>query len=277
MNTLATGSAEDVLTAFSRAAVRAGRPSVVLLAEDLPAADRVTGARVRTHKLIQQLEEIGRLRPVRRGVYAVVSLTGVVDVDLLALVDVVTPRPYVVTAGRALAYHGLSDQFFRKTVVLHVRKLTDWEWRGERTHYARLPSSRLWGGSDVRLTQRGRARMATPARALLDSLAQPEWGVTLAQVTEALDIAVADDPLFAADLAAQSARYGNASVSRRLGLLISYLHGTEMAAPFLPLRGTSRGPVLLSPSGERDGPIDKDWGIRVNANLDQLSDHRTGG
>jgi predicted transcriptional regulator of viral defense system len=277
MSTLATSSADDVLTILSRAAARAGRPSVVLLAEDLRTADRVTGSRVRTHKLIQQLEEVGRLRPVRRGVYVIASLTGVVDVDLLALVDIVTPTPYVVTAGRALTYHGLSDQFFRKTVVLHVRKLTDWEWRGERTHYARVPSGRLWGGSDVRLAQRGRVRMATPERALLDSVAQPGWGVTLAQVTEALDIAVADDPSFAADLAAQSARYGNASVSRRLGLLISYLHGTDVAAPFLPLRGTSRGPIFLSPPGERDGPIDKDWGVRVNTDLEQLSDHRRSG
>lgn len=277
MSTLATSSAEDVLIVLSRAAARAGRPSVVLLAEDLPTADQATGSRARTHKLIQQLEEVGRLRPVRRGVYVIASLTGVVDVDLLALIDVVTPRPYVVTAGRALDYHGLSDQFFRKTVVLHVRKLADWEWRGERTHYARVPSGRLWGGSDVRLAQRGRVRMATPERALLDSLAHPEWGVTLAQVTEALDIAIAEDPRFAADLAAQSARYGNASVSRRLGLLISHLHGAKMAAPFLPLRGTSRGPIFLSPSGERNGPTDKDWGVRVNVSLEQLSDHRRGG
>ena len=275
--TVLASTAEDALTALSRAAARAGRPAIVLLAEDLPTADRVTGSRVRTHKLIQQLEEVGRLRPVRRGVYVIASLTGVVEIDLLALIDVVTPKPYLVTAGRALAFHGLSDQFFRTTVVLHVRKLTDWAWRGERTHYARVHSGRLWGGSDTRLAQRGRVRMATPERAVLDSVAQPEWGVSLAQVTEALDIAVARDPGFAGHLAAQSARYGNASVSRRLGLLVSYLYGAEMAAPFLPLRGTSRGPIVLVPSGERGGLIDKDWGIRVNANLEDLSDHRRGG
>ena len=270
-------SAEAVLTAISRAAARAGRPSIVVLAEDLPPAVRVAGSLVRAHKLIQQLEDAGRLRAVRRGVYVVASATGVLDVDLLALINVVTPRPYLVTAGRALAIHGLSDQLFRRAVVLHERKLADWTWRGERTRYARVPSSRIWGGSDVVLADRSRVRVATRERALLDSLAQPSWGVTLSQVTEALDLALGEGSLFGADLARQAARYGNASVSRRLGLLISHLRGSDAAAPFLPLRGTSRGPVLLAPSGESDGPIDREWGVRVNVQLEQLSDHRDGG
>lgn len=277
MSTVAPQLSEEVMKALTRAAARAGRASIVLLAEDLANVDEITGSRSRTHKQIQQLEAAGRLRPVRRGVYVVASVTGVVDVDLLALVDVLTPRPYLVTAGRALSLHALSDQHFRTVVVLSTRKLGDWQWRGERTKYARVPAERLWGGFDAKLSRRGRVRLAAPARAILDSLAQPDWGVTLAQVTQALDLALGRDPDFAVELASQAARYGNASVSRRLGFLITRLYGPDAARPFLPLRGTTKGPILLSPAGPADGPTDRTWGIRENIDFAVLDDHRRGG
>lgn len=274
MSTAALPIAEEVLKALSRSTVRANRPSIVLSTEDLPDVDDITGSRVRTHKVIQQLEDAGRLRPVRRGAYVVPAVTGVIDVDLLALVDALTLRPYLVTAGRALAHHGLSDQLFRTTVVLSSRKLAQWTWRGDRVRYARVPSNRLWGGSDSRLKSGARVRMAGAERAILDSLAHPDWGVTLAQVTQALDVAITRDPAFSGNLAAQAARYGNASVCRRLGFLIMRLHGSDAATPFLPLRGTTKGPILLWPSGPSGGDTDPTWGVRENVEFEWLEDHR---
>jgi predicted transcriptional regulator of viral defense system len=268
---------EDVLKALSRSAIRAGRGSVVLVPQDLRAVEELTGSRVRSHKVIQQLEDAGRLRPVRRGVYVVASVTGVIDVDLLALVDVVTPRPYLVTAGRALAHHGLSDQQFRTTVVLSPRRMSPWTWRGERARYAQVPIHRLWGGSDVKLRGGGRVRIASRQRAILDSLAHPGWGVSLSQVTEALDVATRADVAFAGELAAQAARYGNASVSRRIGFLLSRLYGPDIAEPFLPLRGTTKGPVLLSSSGARSGRVDTGWGVRENVDFAMVANHRRAG
>jgi predicted transcriptional regulator of viral defense system len=245
----------------------------------LPAADAASGSRTRTHKAIQELEEAGRLRQVRRGLYVIASLTGVIDVSLLSLIDIVTPRPYLVTAGRALAFAGLSDQLFRESVVLVGGKRADLVWRGERARYARVPTSRIWGGAHVRVRGSERVWMAGRSRAIVDSIAQPEWGVTLSQVTEALDAAIADDRDFAGHLATTALRYGNASASRRLGFLLSrlYPHEPQVAAPFLPLRGESKAVTPLLAGGPDEGPPDRIWRVRENVEFQRLADHRTGG
>jgi predicted transcriptional regulator of viral defense system len=279
MPTAELSVAQSVLQALSRAAARSGRESVVVLEEDLAAADAASGSRTRTHKAIQELEAAGRLRQVRRGLYVIASLTGVIDVTLLSLIDIVTPRPYLVTAGRALALAGLTDQFFRETVVLVPSKRSDLAWRGERARYARVPASRIWGGPHARGRDSQRLWVAGRSRAILDSIAHPEWGVTLAQVTQALDAAVSDNRAFSADLAKTALRYGNASAARRLGFLLSrlYPHEPEVAAPLLPLRGDSNAMTPLLIGGSDDGPTDPIWRVRENIEFQRLADHRTGG
>jgi len=262
---------QDGFVCLSRAASLAGRGGVVVADEDLPALDELTGSRQRSHNVLSGLERSGRIRRVRRGAYVLIEPTGGVRVGILDLIAALTPGPYLVTGGRALQFHELSDQHFRRVQVLVPRQLRSWSWRGDQVRYVLTGSPLRAGATRSRRTP---ARIATPERAITDSLSHPAWGVTLAQVVEALDAAIARSPDFPDRLAGEVARLGGSASARRLGLLVSHLADPEAARGFLPLRGTSQASTPLQAGPQAEGPIDSTWGVRVNVDLERLLQHR---
>jgi len=259
---------ERAFVALNRRALDTGRHPVVRLDEDMRALDAATGSRRGGRDALRQLVRDGRLRRVRRGVYLLVTATGSTDVRVLSLIDAVTPRPYLITAGRALAELGLSDQHFFRVTVLSSHRLHDWSWQGDEVHYAMLAPERIWGSC----TPDG-PQVARPERAILDCLANPRWGVSLAQTAEAIDRALPDHT--SPERLAQAAeRHGSAAAARRLGYLLELLHGPDTAEPLRGLRGHSHAHVLLSPSAPARGPTSPRWGIRINVDPDALVAHR---
>jgi predicted transcriptional regulator of viral defense system len=255
---------------LARRASLAGRPGIVLVDDDLSAVDELIGSRARSHDLLKDLERQGRLRAVRRGVYVLVSLTGTVEAGLFDLIAAVTPEPYLVTAGRALQFHELTDQHFRRIVVAVPRQLRPWTWRGDEVRYARTARRRLRSTR----TRRAPAHVASPQRAIVDSLAHPQWGVTLSQVVEATDAVLAREPDLADALAIEAADSENHALARRLGFIVSRLAGPEQARPFRPLRGDSNAVTPLQRGGPSTGPIDQTWRVRENVSFDRLLAHR---
>ncbi len=262
---------ETGYTALFRAATIAKRPGIVIVADDLAALDRITGVRSRSHDLIATLENAGRLRPVRRGAYVLVDPGGNVRVSVLDLVAALSPKPHLITAGRALQFHDLTDQHFRLIVVLASKNARPWSWQGERVRYSRTDRSLKDAAARTRRT---RAAVATPERALADSLDHPSWGVTLAQVAEALDTMLRRDPPFADRLATEVALGYGPAAARRFGFLISRLAGDDAARAFLPLRGRSKATTKLLSGGAAQGPIDTRWAIQQNIDLVQLTQHQ---
>jgi predicted transcriptional regulator of viral defense system len=256
---------------LARAAGLQGRPGIVVLDSDISALDELTGSRVRSHSLIKGLERDGRMRHVRRGAYALVDSTGSIRVGVLDLVAALTPSPYLVTGGRALQFHELTGQHFRRLHVLATGPLRPWSWRGDEVLYVRTDGRRLRGATRTRKT---RARIATPARGIADSLGHPRWGVTLGQVVEALATMLERDRDFADALAVEVSKNGNHALARRLGFLVSQLTGAQASRPFLTMRGASKASTPLQAGGRREGSIDATWQVRVNVELGRLLQRR---
>ena len=258
---------ERAFVALNRRVVSAQRYPVVRLDEDMEALDAATGSPRRSRDALRQLRRDGRLRRVRRGIYLLVAPTGSTDVRVLPLIDAVTPRPYLITAGRALAELGLSDQHFFRVIALTSHRLNDWAWQGDEVRYAFVDPERIWGQAP------DGPSIALPERAILDCLANPRWGVSVPQAAEAVDRAV-PDRVSPERLAQAAERYGSAAAARRLGFLLELLHGPDAAEPLLSLRGRSHAHVLLSPSAPARGPTDPRWKLRVNVDPDALVAHR---
>jgi predicted transcriptional regulator of viral defense system len=260
---------ERAFIAMSRRALDGGRYPIVRLDEDLEALDGATGSRRRSHDSLRRLQRDGRLRRIRRGIYVLVGPTGTADTGVFQLIDATTPRPYLITAGRALAEFGLSDQHFFRVVILTPHDLESWRWQGDDVVYVHTPEERIWG-----LYTPNGPSVALPERAILDCLAHPRWGVTLPQVAEAIDRGIQNGRTPPAGLASAATRYRNHAAAQRLGYLIEALHGADAAEPFLALRGRTHSAVLLSASGMNRGPIDSKWRVRVNVDPDALVAHR---
>lgn len=267
------GTQDDVvLQELHRAAILAERAGISIVSEDAARADRITGSRGRTKRALGRLAGAGRIVPVRRGVLALPDSAGLITTTLEELIAVIAHPPYLITGGRALQYHRLTDQHFFGAVVLTARPVSKFEWRGERATFLTTASERIWGGVPTRPPGPHRVRplIATTERALLDAVNHPRYGVSLAQAFAALQLSLKRDSRFRARLAKATRRYESASTARRIGFLVERIAGREAAEPFFELIGNSPTPVDLRTTGPREGPVDNKWKVRVNADLELL-------
>ncbi|HTW98268.1 MAG TPA: hypothetical protein VMD59_05790 [Acidimicrobiales bacterium] len=254
---------DRVLRELHRAAAEAGRRGVTVPSVDLDALARRTGDRHAAQKAIQRLVRAERVVPVRKDLLVLPDTTGLLGIDLADLVDAIAPQPYLITGGRALERYGLSDQHFFGVVVLVSRRVKQLSYRGQSARFLLTDPAHIWGWEEG-----VRPQYATPERAVVDALNHPRYAVSLTQALDALLLVASNDSEFMDRLLETVVRYDSPSAARRVGLVVERFFGAEAAAPYRPLIGENRSPVLLRPGGAADGPVDATWRVVVNAALE---------
>jgi predicted transcriptional regulator of viral defense system len=264
------GVDDAVLRELHRAAILAERAGVSIVTQDAPRADRVSGSREKTMQAIERLTKDGRVVRARRDLLALADSAGLVTATLEELVDAISPRPYVITGGRALEHRGLTDQHFFELVAVTGSPASAFAWRGESVRYLKTSPDRVWGGRPLRATGAHRTRplVATAERAVVDAIDHPRYGVSISQAVQALRRALRDDAAFVNGLARAVARARSAATARRVGFLVEQVAGEAAAAAIRPMIGSRRSPVPLRAGGSEDGPVDPTWLVQVNVDLD---------
>jgi predicted transcriptional regulator of viral defense system len=253
----------QVLIELHRAAALAGRPGIVVPSVDLEGADQKTGSRSRTKGALSRLVRAGQILAVRKDLLVLPDATGRVTVGVPELVDAVAPMPYLITGGRALQQHKVTDQHFFSVAVLVPTRVSTFAYRGERAVFLATDPKRIWGWQ-----RNARPRFASPERVILDVLSSTRYSVSFSQAVTALKLAVQRDPEFLVRLVPSLRRFESASTARRVGLLVDRLFGPNVAAPFRELIGGSRTPVLLRRGGNTQGQVDRQWRVIVNARIE---------
>jgi len=175
------GLEQSAYATLYRASVLAGRPGIAVADEDFSALDVVSGARSRTRALIGRLEKAGRLRPIRRGAYTLVDGGG----NTRSARSTWLPRSHETVRGYCRCGTPV-PRTHRPALPAHRgargNPAAILELQRQTVRYART-DQRL-AGEAIR-TRKTPAAIASPARAIADSLDHPSWGVTQAQTTEA--------------------------------------------------------------------------------------------
>jgi len=248
---------DRVLVELNRAADIAGRPGIAVPSLDLGIADEQTGSRPRTRDAIWRLEKAGRVSSVRKDLLVLPDANGQIKVSLDDLIAVIAPKPYLITGGRALEHHDLTDQHYFAAAVLVPSRTAPLNYRSERANFISTDKKNIWGG-------RGNPHYASPERAIMDALKSTRYGVAFSQIVTALSQAGHRDPKFLTGLLVCARRLQSDTAARRVGLLVDRLFGSDAAAPFRELIGKSRTPTLLRRGGRADGPFDSKWRVIVN-------------
>jgi len=252
-----------VLREMHRAAVDAGRPGISVPSADLKQLASVAGSPSAAQEAIRRLAVAGRVARVRRDLLVLPDTTGLLGVDLPDLIDVVATRPYLITAGRALEHHGLTDQHFFGAIVLVTARLEPLRFRSQTATFLETDPTNIWGWEDA-----PGPCYARPERAILDVLNHPRYAVTLTQAIDALVLADSRDPAFIRRLLDAVVFSGSPAAARRVGLVVERFVGPPAAAPFRDWIGKNRAPVLMRPRGRRSGHLDETWRVLVNASLE---------
>jgi len=266
-----TMTIEDrVLRELHRAAVDAGRRGISIPSTDLDAVARRTGDRPAAEQALQRLLRAQRVVRVRRDLLVLPDATGLLNIDLVDLIDGVAPKPYLITGGAALEHFDLTDQHFFGLAVLVPTEVTELRFRGQTATFFTIDPTNIWGWK-----AEARPRYALPERALVDALNHPRYGVSLTHAADALLRAASRDAAFLDRLLAAVRRYSSGSrghssraSARRVGFVVERLFGAGAAAPYRDLLGTNRSPVLLRPGGSPSGAVDRTWRVVVNAILE---------
>ncbi len=224
-----------------------------------------------TRRFLAHLAAGGWLVRVRRGLYAVVPLetrepeTWQVDPWAAAL-EVFAPC--YIGGWSACEHWGLTDQVFRKLVVMTARRVPrrDVELQATPLRLKHVPEDRHFGLVPV---WRGQVRVpvSDPTRTVVDLLDDPALVGGLRHGAEVLTTWFQDHG-DEARLLEYAERLGNRTVFKRLGYLLERLDLGSSATREACLERLSAGYGLLDPSAPPRGPRLARWRLRLNVTLE---------
>jgi predicted transcriptional regulator of viral defense system len=166
----------------------------------------------------------------------------------------------------AAALHGAAHQAPQVFQVACSKTVKDRQIGRARTEFhARANVSRIL------VTQRrvaaGDVPVSSREATALDVAAEPAWAAGIDNAANVI-VELADGGGLDATLLAETASLYPVAAARRVGWILANNTDTKNLGKLR--RATTTGahtPSLLSPSGPRRGPVDKDWNLRLNADL----------
>ena len=215
---------------------------------------------------VRPLVNDGWLEPLgRKGLYRIREVSRPLSMSHLALVPALMgDAPYYVSWWSAFVFHDLTEQLPRTVSVAVQSKRRDAEIGGIRVRFVRVSPKKFFGYRTVK-TEGALVAVATPEKAIIDSLDRPAYSGGLAEVAKALS----SRRVRSEELIRIARRYGVRAVAQRLGWLLENLRG-EDASALLEMVNPG-APYLLNPVGETTGAIDRRWGLRINTSIRNLS------
>lgn len=281
IGTLNSVNIEDrVLRDLHRVAIDNDRPGITVPSCDLDEVADAAGGRDAAAQALNRLVRAQRVIRVRRDLVVLPDAAGLLGTNFIKLLDVVAPRPYLITAGAALQHAGLTDQHYFTFCVLVSQETSELRFRGSTARFFVVDRSNLWGWQRVANEPTSRrqpasAGFASPERAIVDGINRPHYGMSLTQVSDALLKAVDGDRGFLRRLhaavtlySAGSLAHSSRAAARRTGYIVEQLFGAKAARPYRSMLGENRAPALLRPGASRRGSVDREWRLIVNARIE---------
>jgi len=211
----------------------------------------------RTSRLLARMERDGLVARLEQGKYILLGLNPeqVLSNPLFLGNQFVTPS--YVSFWSALHFHGFTEQAPRQVFVAVTRAKRPLTWRGAAFRFVHLQPRAFFGYRRERLGGLP-VTVADETKAIVDSLALPQYAGGVSEVAKALRNALQDGGVSAADLTDYAHRLENASLEARLGYLLEALgQPTDGLTP-------PTGPVCLDPRRPRRGEYAPRWRLYLN-------------
>lgn len=232
-------------------------------------------------ELLSRMARAGLIIRLKRGVYLApprVPPGGRFGVDeyliLEKFMEVLKGR-YQISGPSAFNYYGFSDQIPNRLYIYNNRIYGERKIGNLQFSFIKTDDNRLGGTLVFRTRMGSKGIMASRARALLDAVYDWSRFNTIPRSYQWIAKEIKKDKNFANDLVKMAAKYGNQGTSRRLAYLLENLGVDRNLINRLRrnLR-TSKSLFLWVPTRPASGPVNKNWGLIINAEPKFLSDLR---
>jgi predicted transcriptional regulator of viral defense system len=225
-------------------------------------ADLLGLDKMQTIRLLQRMEGDSLIARIEQGKYVLLGLAPEQALSNLLFLGSHLVSPSYVSFWSALHFHGFTEQVPQTVFVATSRQKREVHFRGTVYKFVKLKPEALFGYRREILAGMP-VVIADEAKAILDSLALPEYAGGVAEVAKAVRAAVTERRSDVTVMIEYAWKLHNHSLSSRLGYLLETLgQPTDGLEP-------SRGPVRLDPQRPRQGKYHPHWKIYVNvANQD---------
>lgn len=255
------------------------RKKVLVRTGELPSALGINPKQER--ELLSRMARSGLIIRLRRGIYLIpprVPPGGKFGVDeyliLEKFMEVLEGR-YQISGPSAFNYYGFSDQIPNRLYIYNNRTYGDRKIGNLQFSFIKTGDHRLGGAIAFRTEMGSKGIIASKARALLDAVYDWSRFNTIPRAYQWIAKEIGKDKNFANDLVKMAVKYGNQGTFRRLGYLLENLGVSRNLIS--RLRRNLRASKSLFPwvpTRPATGPINKEWGLIINAEPKFLSDLR---
>ncbi len=216
---------------------------------------------VQAARMLTRLEAAELIASIERGKYLLLGLTPekVLANPLFIGNQFVTPG--YISYWSALHYYGLTEQVPRMVFIATTYKKAALIYRGTSYQFVQVAPEQFFG-YQREIVGELPVLIADEMKALVDSLARPQFAGGVGEVAKALHSA--QERLDVEILVSYANRMGNRSLGSRLGYLLQHL---GIKAEGLDI---SQGPVNLEPSQPRGGLFDATWQVYANLTPEAL-------
>ena len=229
------------------------------------------------HPLVRQLVRSGLVAEIENGKYLLLGFEPerVLANPLFIACHLVTPG--YVSYWSALHSYGFTEQVPLTVYVATTRKKAPVAYAGQRFRFVTVQPRKFFG---YRREQVGGlpVLIADEAKALIDSLSEPEYAGGITEVAKALRVAI--ETIDLNTLVEYANRLGDKTLGSRLGYLLGLLGRAVAPCDGAPApvdgQGTSQlirstSSVKLDPSRPGQGQRDAQWRIDINLPLEELT------
>ena len=228
------------------------------------------------HPLVRQLVRAGLVAEIENGKYLLLGFEPerVLANPLFIGSHLVTPG--YVSYWSALHTYGFTEQVPLVVYVATTRKKSPVEYAGQRFRFVTIHPRKFFG---YRREQVGGlpVLIADEAKALIDSLSEPEYAGGIIEVAKALRTAIETVDL---DTVVEYAnRLGDKTLGSRLGYLLGFVGRVVSPCDGVPAPADGQGTpqlirsissVRLDPGRPGQGQRDAQWRIDINVPLEEL-------
>lgn len=220
---------------------------------------------------LRRLVRSRRIARASRGVYTILEKPQrpkLVDDDELRLATApFADSPHYVSWRAALSRYNLTEQDPRVIAVALRGRREARKIAGLRVRPVYQSPGRFYGFRRIKVASGGEIFLATPEKAILDSLDRPDLGGGLPEVVKAINHTEGYDP---AELVRLARRHPSRATIARLGYLMSAL-GVGDPTPLRSLIRRKGPPVLLwLLEPEAHASLDPTWRVSDNVGMDNL-------
>ncbi len=208
-------------------------------------------------------------RAIPRSGPAVGSLDGLAGF----LLERLDTRPYYLSWHSALWRYALVDQQSRQVQVALQGVKRNAYFGSFSVQFIKVTERKFFDGRNYTEREAGAVPVASPEKALIDSLDRPALAGGMAVAVTALRRAHARGLIDPERLVATAIRFDSPTLCRRLGFFMER-YGIPGAEPLLRYLGKGYA-VALQPGGGVDddaGPVDTRWGVRLDRTLLRATD-----